>query len=69
VLDPDASGNKMFAVTGALELYGKPINNIWTKLTAIAPVGSTTIQVQNSADWTVGDQIVVGPTYSGSTED
>jgi hypothetical protein len=55
VLDPDASGNKMLAVTGALEFYGKPIKNVWTKLTAIAPFGSSTIQVENSADWTVGD--------------
>lgn len=69
VLDPDASGNKMLAVTGTLQLYGKQINNVWTKLTSIAPVGATTIQVANSADWSVGDQIVVGPTYSGSTED
>lgn len=67
VLDPDASGNKMLAVTGELEFYGKPINNVWTKLTAIAPIGATTIQVASTSDWSVGDKIVIGPTYSGTT--
>ncbi len=56
----------MLAVTGSLQLYGKPINNVWTKLTQIAVVGATTIDVVNSADWNVGDKIVVGPTYAGS---
>ncbi len=69
MLDPDASGNKMLAVTGTLQLYGKPINNVWTKLTIIASVGDTTIEVANSADWSVGDKIVVGPTYAGTKED
>jgi hypothetical protein len=56
----------MLAVTGSLQLYGKPINNVWTKLTKIAVVGATTIDVANSAEWNVGDKIVVGPTYAGS---
>ena len=33
VLDPDASGNKMLAVTGELQFYGNATDNVWTKLT------------------------------------
>lgn len=66
VLDPDASGNKMLAVTGELEFYGKQITNVWTRLTSIASVGATTIQVASSSDWKVGDKIAIGSTYSGT---
>lgn len=45
VLDSDASGNKMLAVTGAIEFYGTPITNTWTRLTATASIGSTQITV------------------------
>lgn len=69
VLDPDASGNKMLAVTGGIEFYGTVPDNIWTKLTKIAKVGDTTIEVITAAGWNVGDEIVVGPTYSGMKED
>lgn len=33
VIDPNASGNKMLAVTGGLELYGVEPELIWTRLT------------------------------------
>lgn len=45
-LDPDASGNKMLAVTGGLFFYGKVPATVWTRLTAIATVGATSITVE-----------------------
>jgi hypothetical protein len=59
----------MLAVTGDLEFYGKPINNVWTKLTQITSINATSIKVLNSSDWAVGDKIVIGPTYAGQAED
>ncbi len=32
VIDPDTSGNKMLAVTGGLEFYGREPQTAWTKL-------------------------------------
>jgi len=52
-----------------LQFYGKVINNTWTKLTSIAAQNATTINVISSANWNVGDKIVIGPTYSGQAED
>jgi cell migration-inducing and hyaluronan-binding protein len=69
VIDPDASGNKMLAVTGALEFYGKPLTNIWTRLAAIGKVGDTSITVLNATEWNVGNEIVIGATYTGYKED
>jgi hypothetical protein len=69
VLDPSSSGNKMLAVTGALEFYGSPPNVTWTRLAAIATAGSNTITVQDFVNWNVGNEIVIGATYSGQTED
>lgn len=59
----------MLAVTGELQFYGKVINNTWTKLTEIASKNTTSIKVINSADWSVGDKIVIAPTYTGQAED
>lgn len=68
VIDQDASGNKMMVVTGALEFYGSTTNNIWNRLTAIAPAGSKSITVQDTTGWKVGDKIVIGASYSGPEE-
>ncbi len=65
VLDPDASGNKMLAVTGGLEFYGNAPKNIWTRLTDIATINATEITVANSIGWKVGDKIVIAPSYAG----
>ena len=46
VVDPGESGNKMLAVTGGLNMFGVPPGTIWTKLTAMASVGATTISVE-----------------------
>lgn len=58
----------MMVVTGALELYGKVPSTVWTKMTEIAPVGSSTIKVQSTAGWEIGDSIVIAPSYVGRKE-
>lgn len=68
VIDADASGNKMMVVTGGLEFYGTVTNNIWNRLTAIAPAGSQSIKVQDTTGWKAGDKIVIAASYSGPLE-
>ena len=46
---------------GTLNLHGDRTNT-WTKLSATAPAGSTTIKVLNAAQWRVGDQVVLTST-------
>jgi hypothetical protein len=47
---------------GKLELFGLAPNVPWTRLSAHAEPGATTLQLASSVDWKVGDQIVVAPT-------
>ena len=54
LIDAGASGNKMLAVTGGIQFYGITPKTVWTRLTAIAPKGATTITVQNLDDWAAG---------------
>jgi cell migration-inducing and hyaluronan-binding protein len=46
---------------GTLNLHGDR-TNAWTKLSATANAGSTSIQVLNAAGWRVGDEIVLAST-------
>jgi cell migration-inducing and hyaluronan-binding protein len=46
---------------GTLNLHGDR-TNAWTKLSATADAGSTSIQVLNAAGWRVGDEIVLAST-------
>ncbi|MBF6594305.1 MAG: G8 domain-containing protein [Thermaceae bacterium] len=72
-LDPSGNalgmgmGTKLIGVMGGtLELFGEPRNG-WTHLTATAAKGATQIQVENAADWRVGDHIVLASTdYTAS---
>ena len=41
VIDEGASGNKILAVTGGLELFGSSPTTSWGKLTKTAHVGDT----------------------------
>jgi hypothetical protein len=68
VIDADASGNKMMVVTGGLEFYGAVTDNVWNRLTAIAPVGSTSITVQDTTGWRVGNKLVIAASYAGTDE-
>lgn len=58
------TGRKIFVVTGRLNLYGKVPATTWTKMTAFARPGDTQISVLSTAGWNVGDQIVIGPSFS-----
>src|SRR6188508_340228 len=46
---------------GTLNLHGDRTNT-WTKLSATAAAGATSIQVLNAASWRVGDEIVLAST-------
>jgi hypothetical protein len=46
---------------GTLNLHGNRTNT-WTKLSATAAAGATSIQVLNAAGWRVGDEIVLAST-------
>lgn len=67
-VSPDLTGNKMFVVTGRLELYGVAPTSIWTRLTAFADKGATSITVANAAGWKVGDEISIAPSFNNPRE-
>jgi hypothetical protein len=55
VIDPFIAGNKMFVVTGSLQLYGLSPATVWTRLSSTAFAGSNSINVLSSSGWNVGD--------------
>ena len=61
-------GNKEFVVTGKLHLYGQAPSTVWTKLVEFAHVGDTTIKVGSVAGWNVGDELVIGPSFSSPSQ-
>ncbi|XP_029299003.1 LOW QUALITY PROTEIN: PKHD1 like 1, tandem duplicate 1 [Cottoperca gobio] len=52
-------GSKVLGVFGTLELYGLPHNVYHTKLAATADAGSNTLNLSQSVDWQVGDEVVI----------
>lgn len=63
------AGNKFFAVHGRVELYGSAPSTIWTRAKATVRAGFNNISVTSSiSDWQVGDEIVIGPTFSSPSE-
>ena len=53
----------MLAITGDVKLYGVAPTNTFTRLAQSASAGDTVIKVVDDiSDWSVGDQIVLGPT-------
>jgi hypothetical protein len=62
-------GNKVLANReGILDLHGQARTKTWTSLASTVNVGATTLTVQDSVDWTVGEQIVVASTSFEHTE-
>jgi hypothetical protein len=55
-------GNKVLAVFGRVSLAGVPRAVTWTRLSATAPAGSTSITLDQPVDWRAGDEIVLTPT-------
>jgi len=54
-VSPDLTGNKMIVNTGRLQLFGSPPTTTWTRLTAFANIGDTSITVLSTAGWKIGD--------------
>jgi hypothetical protein len=67
-IDPIVAGNKYLVVTGSLNLHGVTPGTVQTVLTQTAVSGSSTISVDSSTDWAVGDTIVLSSSFSGQTE-
>jgi hypothetical protein len=57
----DRSDRGIMLMGGTLNLHGDRTNT-WTKLSATASAGSTSIQVLNAAGWRAGDEIVLAST-------
>lgn len=56
-------GNKFIAVrNGVLDIHGDPRTPSWTMLETTAVVGSTSITLQESVNWKVGEQFVIATT-------
>jgi hypothetical protein len=55
------AGNKVLAVTGGLELYGKAPDTVWTRLGAEVDTGDTQMTVLSASGWGVGDELAIGP--------
>lgn len=67
-VSPQLTGNKMFVVTGRLELYGTAPSTVWTTMTTFANAGATSITVSNSTGWKVGDEIGIAPSFMAPKE-
>lgn len=52
----------IMSMGGRLELYGRVPNLTWTKISASAARGATTLNLLGSPQWNVGDNVVVAPT-------
>ena len=63
-VDPMLSANKLFTVTGSLNLYGNAPSSVSTVLTQSALVGSSTLFVDDSTGWVAGDTLVLSPSFS-----
>ena len=49
-------------VFGGLDLHGSPRAVSWTRLAETADVGATSLTLEESSDWLIGDEIVIAPT-------
>jgi hypothetical protein len=68
VIDPLLTGNKLFVVTGSLNLYGSPPTTVIATLTETAFKGTNMIKVDDNTDWKAGDTITLAPSFSIATE-
>uniref|UniRef100_A0A673FZ74 Fibrocystin-L-like n=1 Tax=Sinocyclocheilus rhinocerous TaxID=307959 RepID=A0A673FZ74_9TELE len=55
-------GSKVLGVFGSLDLYGMPHNVYHTKLASTSQAGNSTVSLQESVDWKVGDKILLSTT-------
>ncbi|KAH9512877.1 Fibrocystin-L, partial [Bulinus truncatus] len=56
-------GTKTLAIReGTLNLFGSPVNVVWTRLASTASAGSTILNLEHEVDWSPGDEIVIATT-------
>lgn len=51
-------------VTGSLNLFGKPPSTVQTFLTKTAFKGDTSVYLNSTSDWAVGDTLAISPSFS-----
>lgn len=68
LIDPFLSANKLFAVTGFLNLYGQSPAKTISTLTQTAFAGTNQIFVDSSSGWNIGDTLALGPSFSDYTQ-
>ncbi|KAM8840499.1 PKHD1 like 1, tandem duplicate 1 isoform 3-T3 [Spinachia spinachia] len=61
-------GSKVLGVFGTLELYGQPRNVYHTKLASTAAAGSNSLNLSQSVDWQVGEEVVISTTSYNAWE-
>ena len=49
-------------MTGSLELHGAAPEIAWTKINAHGEAGATSLELIETVDWDIGDEIVIAPT-------
>lgn len=67
-VDPLLSANKLFVVSGSLNLYGNAPSSVSTHLSQSALINTTTLFVGDSTGWAAGDTLVLSPSFSKYNE-
>jgi len=67
-VDPVLAANKLFVVTGSLNLFGNAPNTVSTYLTQTALQGTGTLTVASFEGWAVGDTIVLSPSFAAYSQ-
>jgi hypothetical protein len=62
-VDTLISGSKFIVVSGSLNIYGTPPSTTSTELTQTAFSGDTKIYVVSQNGWSVGDSLVLSPSF------
>jgi hypothetical protein len=60
---------KGIAVTGTLDLHGAPLARSWTRLSAEAAAGASSVSLQDSVDWPPGGEVLITTTALKDSRD
>lgn len=64
VIDPSLTGNKLFVITGFLNLISNPPETTIATLTQTVLANNNTIVVDSCTGWAVGDTLAFGPSFN-----
>lgn len=64
VIDPSLTGNKLFVITGFLNLVSNPPETTIATLTQTVLANTNTIVVDSCTGWAVGDTLAFGPSFN-----